>query len=175
MTKLGCEPRTMSGPRKVDPSRTSALGQLRYAIEFFAASGAVDDCLGRDRAYVFIAPISALFLMGRSIELGLKAFLLQEVKTVEFTHDLNSLVKAAEAAGLKIKSEDREIIALVNTHYEPKQLEYFEAGARTYPTYGDLEETVSRLLLNIVSVIPDGGYLLASTAGEMLKAAHSSK
>ena len=165
----------MTRQKNVDPSRTSAFGQMRYAIEFFAASGAVDDCLGRDRAYAFIAPVSALFLMGRSIELGLKAFLLQTTKTFEFTHNLDALVTAAEEAGLDVKSEDREIIALVNLHYEPKQLEYFEAGARTYPTYGNLEESISRLLLNIVSVIPKGHFLLGSTAGEMLKAVCGSK
>ena len=161
--------------RNADPTRTSALGQMRYAIEFFAASGAVDDCLGKDRAYAFIAPISALFLMGRSVELGLKAFLLQTTQTFDFTHNLDSLLTAAEQAGLHVKSEDRESIALVNLHYEPKQLEYFEAGTRIYPTYGKLEESVSQLLLSVVGIIPNGHFVLDSPAGEMLKAVGSSK
>lgn len=165
----------MKRKKYADPARTSALGQMRYAVEFFAASAAVDDCLGGDRAYAFIAPISALFLMGRSIELALKAFLLRTAGTFELTHDLELLLADAEGAGLGIESRDREIVALVNTHYEPKQLEYFEAGARTYPVYGDLEECISRLLFKVLGVIPNGQVLLNSKAGEMLKAIHGKR
>ena len=75
---------------------------------------------------------------------------MQKTRSFEFTHDLESLLATAEKVGLAVSTEDREVIALVNSNYVLKQLEYFEAGARNYPTYGILEERVSQLLRQIL-------------------------
>ena len=59
-----------------DPLRTTPLGMIRYAHEFMEAALAVDEKMGSKPGFEIVAPIPALYLLGHSIELSLKAYLL---------------------------------------------------------------------------------------------------
>ena len=117
----------MSGkPRDLDLERTTPLGMMRYAIEFFAASVAVDDRFGSQERYLQHAPIPALFLIARSMELALKAYSLEKTRTCRFGHDLVWFLTKPEAAGLihNLSDADRSLVVVINRVYKTKQLEY---------------------------------------------------
>jgi hypothetical protein len=63
-----------SKPQKsfTDPARTTAIGMLRYAIEFYAAALAADRAIGDMGGYEITAPTPLNYLIGHAIELGLK-------------------------------------------------------------------------------------------------------
>jgi len=50
---------------------------LWYAIEFYAAAIATDDAIGEKAGHQVTAPVSVNYLIGHSIELALKAYVLQ--------------------------------------------------------------------------------------------------
>jgi len=54
----------------------SAAGYARYATEFLEAALAADDKIGHRPGFEIIAPIPVMYLVGHSIELILKAYLI---------------------------------------------------------------------------------------------------
>ena len=60
-----------------DSSRTTPVGLARYSVEFFEAAKCTDEKMGRRDGYEVSAPIPVMFLVGQSIELSLKAYLLK--------------------------------------------------------------------------------------------------
>jgi hypothetical protein len=54
------------------PAPSSAIGMLRYAIEFYAAALAADRAIGDMGGYEITAPTPLNYLIGHAIELGLK-------------------------------------------------------------------------------------------------------
>src|SRR5664279_4178495 len=74
--------------------RTTSIGLARYAKEFLEAALAVDDSVGMRKEYQIIPPIPVLYLVGHSIELALKAFLVHkgmlvsELRSKAYGHDL---------------------------------------------------------------------------------------
>src|SRR5689334_19771016 len=87
-----------------DPQRTTPLGMFRFALEFFASGCVVDDDLGVGEHY---ATAPANYLIGHSIELVLKAYLLQrgvpleEIRKRPLSHSLTGCFKAAEERGFQ--------------------------------------------------------------------------
>ncbi len=117
-----------------------------------------------------------MFLMGRSLELGFKAFLIQ--KNVPLNDIKNSighnLIKALDKAGneglydkVDVSENDRAIITILNATYSKKHLEYFVRGATTYPVYGPLQSVCKKILVAVINDIPQAHHLLRSPAGQI--------
>ena len=77
-----------------DPHRTTPIGLARYAREFFDCALAADDKVGHRPGFEIIAPIPVMYLIGHSIELCLKSYLvfkdvpLPELRSNKYGHDL---------------------------------------------------------------------------------------
>ena len=146
----------------------AAIGAATLAKEFYA--GAVQlqppartplDVL-RQRV-----PRVAYYLLGHSIELSLKSFLLargipnDKLRSRAFGHNLAALLAESRKRrlGTVAKLSDREvrIIRLLNQMYEAKELEYRVTGSRTLPPYAELADVAERLC--------NGVHAHASSAG----------
>lgn len=148
-----------------DPGRTTAVGLARYAREFFAAALTADDKLGTKPGYEIVAPVPVLYLVGHSIELCLKSYLvfhgvpLKDLKTKKFGHDLEKSLKKAKELGLNnhVEFEDGELHALrvLNELYSTKQLNYIVTGFKQFPVFGVIESFCRKLL---DAVCPAVGY-----------------
>ena len=108
---------------QLDPSLTTALGMLRYAIEFQAAAIATEAALPGKGWREKHPPAPVRYLLAHSIELALKSFLLHHGATLEhlkykLKHDLEKCLDDAEENGLaghlKITAEDRERVCVLN-------------------------------------------------------------
>jgi hypothetical protein len=94
--------------------------------------------------------VVAYYLLGHSIELALKSFLLarcipnDKLRSRAFGHNLAALLAESRKRrlGIVAKLSDREarIIRLLNQMYEAKELEYRVTGRRTLPPYAELAE-----------------------------------
>ena len=153
---------------------------FRYALEYYAASTVTDDALGDEEGYEIIAPYSVMFLMARSMELSLKAYLLHKGTTREaiarkISHSLTESLKQAELCGLaqsaNIVEDDRKFIAVVDELYNNKEFEYPIMGHKTYPVFGPLQEFGARLLWAAAEVIQRAPQMIKrSRAGNILLA-----
>lgn len=138
-----------------DPDRTSPIGLARYAAEFHEAATGADRTLGHKPGFEIVAPIPVLYLIGHSMELSLKAFLvhngvgLRELRT-GFGHDLHKCLRKAKELGLLalVKFDDHELAAfsVLNDLYSTKQLEYIVTGSKRFPIYGYLHTMSEKLL-----------------------------
>ncbi len=96
------------------------------------------------------------FLLCRSLELVLKAFLsangetIKNLKGRDVGHKLQVILRKCEAAGLGRSFSDvptlREQVKLVDQYYSAKQYEYSEKGCVELPKLTVLRELVSKLL-----------------------------
>lgn len=117
-----------------DPKRTTPIGLLRYAWEIFDTALAADDEIGRRPGFEIIAPVPVMYLVGHSIELALKAYLvhegvsLDELPTKKYGHNLEKCFDSASQLGLSniVQVEEGEIDAMkvLNELYSTKQLNY---------------------------------------------------
>lgn len=161
-----------------DPSRTRPIGMLRYAIEFYAAAIASDDAIGDSRGYEITAPTPVNYLIGHSIELGLKAYLLQKGVGLDRIHKIGHRLRVAydEARehGLDDQfgpeSVDVPVLDALDALYSDKQFEYIETGPKTFPVFGPLQHFARELLLAVSRAVPDGELLLREgyKAGQLL-------
>lgn len=149
----------------ITSERTTSIGLARYAKEFLEAALAVDDSVGMQAEYHRIPPIPVLYLVGHSIELILKAFLVHKGVTVSdlrsknYGHDLMRCWAKSIQLGLgdifTLTSDDSEIIRLLNTLYSKKELEYIVTGYKEFPVFGPL----NKLAINLVNAIgPSVGF-----------------
>lgn len=144
-------------------TRTTPNGLARYAREFLEAALAADDKMGMKTGYEIIAPIPVMYLVGHSIELSLKAYLLHKgvslTKLKNLGHDLEKCYKKAEEHGLQqhvtLTREDIDVIGVLNKLYSTKELNYFVKGTKQFPVFGPLEALSKKL---IDSVAPLVGY-----------------
>lgn len=153
----------MTIPQDDQANRSSPIGLVRYAFEFFDAARAVDNDVGMRPGHEIVAPVTVLYLTGHSIELVLKAFLLHagvplsELKGKKFGHDLHRCMRKAKELGLSahvaLRPDEFEVIEILNDLYARKELEYFMRGFKTYPSYGPLETAAARLLNGIGSLV----------------------
>lgn len=138
-----------------DPERTTPLGMARYAHEFLSASLAVDDALGKRPGYEIVAPIPALYLLGHSIELSLKAYLLQkgvslrDLRGKKYGHSLHCCIRKAKELGLssivELSPQEYGAFELLDDLYSTKQLEYIVTGPKHFPIFGLVERFASKL------------------------------
>lgn len=151
-----------------DPNRTTPLGMLRYAIEFYAAAIATDDAIGETAGHDITAPVSVNYLIGHSIELTLKAYVLQAggdlalIKRIG--HRLREGYRVACELGLgehyRPTDEHLAVLEVMDVLYSDKQFEYIETGVKHFPVFGPLQDFARQLLLAVANAIPSGkGFL----------------
>lgn len=145
--------------------RTTSIGLARYAKEFLEAALAVDDSIGMRKEYQDIPPIPVLYLVGHSIELALKAFLvhmgmpISDLRSKPYGHNLLRCWEKSLELGLRdiftCTSDETLIIQLLNDLYSKKELEYIVTGYKEFPVFGPLH----KLAVNLVNTIgPSVGY-----------------
>lgn len=88
-----------------DLDRTKPIGMARYAKEFREAADAADKILGHKPGFEIIAPIPVMYLIGHSMELSLKAYLLHHGVTLNelrktYGHHLRKCLKKSKELGL---------------------------------------------------------------------------
>ena len=155
--------------------QTTPLGLLRYAIEYYAAAEATDDAIGDEHGHGVHAPMVVNFLVGQSIELALKAYLLhagasvEELKARKFGHDLTALFDEALTRGFgneqKVGQRERAMLQLLNGPYKDRELQYFKAGTKeAFPVYGPLQEAAVVVLRVAIAQIPNAELLRSRKA-----------
>ena len=139
-----------------NPEKTTPLGLAHYAREFFEAALAADEKVGMRPGYEIIAPIPVMYLVGHSIELGLKSYLLykgvslQDLPKRKYGHDLEKCFKKAKELGLmqvvKFNDGDIEGMKVLNELFSTKQLNYMVIGLKTFPVFGPIQSFCQNLL-----------------------------
>lgn len=127
----------------------TASGFLRDAREFLAAAELVLNQAGE-------VSLPSYFLLGRSVELSLKAFLLtsgmsqKELRSRKYGHDLEALLKEATKRGLEkevpIKDVERGVLELLNYDYSEKRFEYRISGGTYLLPLIDVTVQITRKL-----------------------------
>ena len=141
-------------------SVTAPFGTHRLAGEFLAAALTVQP-VARSEAAAIRQPVSLVgyYLVGHSVELSLKAFLLGRGMTVNalrrkpYGHDLVALVREARRRRLgnlsKLSRQDLAVVEALNECYNAKELEYAFTGARRLPHYSLAVALANTLLESI--------------------------
>lgn len=98
----------------------------------------------------------AYYLIGHSIELSLKAFLLRkgipvsELKSRKYGHDVEVLLKEARrrrlGAYVKLSQKDVGVLYLLSYEYVAKKYEYLESGTYHLPDISFVQDIASRLV-----------------------------
>lgn len=148
---------------------TTPLGMIRYAGEFFEAAILVNKEFGGKSGYEIIPSIPALYLVGHSIELSLKAYLmvggisLRDLRnSKKYGHSLHSCFRKAKELGLlmhvQFSVQEEGAFELLDSLYVSKQLEYIVAGKKYFPIYS-IVETFAKKVLGAVSDIVESDRL----------------
>lgn len=129
--------------------RTTPFGLWRYGDDFRKAAFVV---LIEHSNEVFIP---YYFLLGQSIELSLKAFLLdvgitlKELRSRKFGHNLNSLLNECHSRNIEnyVKLENRHfgVIGLLNLEYQAKRFQYIQTGRIFLPEQSFVQEAANLL------------------------------
>ena len=160
--------------------QTAPLGLLRYALEYYAAANAADNAIGDDHGHEIHAPMVVNFLVGQAVELGLKAFLLQEGLSVDelrsrkYGHDLIALFDEAKARGFakgdEVGAHERGMLQLLNGPYKDRELQYFKAGTKeAFPVFGPLEAAAVSILRRLMVEVRQADLLLTRQAAAALE------
>ncbi len=124
------------------------------------AALAADSKMGTRDGFEIVAPTPVLFLVGQSIELVLKAFLLSRGVPLrslrrDYGHNLHRLLRKAGELGLfslvALSTEEHGAIKVLDNLYSSKQLQYMVSGSKHFPIFGPLERATLRLLFAIGS------------------------
>lgn len=133
--------------------RTTAFGTWRFANEYCRAAEMVE--VGARTELDLSAP--RYYLLGHSIELSLKAFLLakgvplSELRSMKLMgHDLEKALIRADNLGfsqiVELSDEERGSILLLNQTYQPKEHEYITTGYVVWPKTFDLFSALKTIL-----------------------------
>lgn len=150
-------------PRMGDEERTTAIGLARYACEYYQAAIAADDVLGKKPRYEIVAPTPVMFLVAHSIELILKAYLLNVGLTLgdlrKLSHGLegcwNEAVERGIQKSVSLSETDISVLRLISRLHASTELRYIVTGYKEYPVFGPLQELTEKLLK---AVCPAVGY-----------------
>lgn len=152
----------MNSHRHDDPERTTPVGLARYASEFHDAALGADRILGTKPGYELFAPIPVLYLIGHSIELSLKAFLLHKGVTLQelrtgYGHDLHKCFRKAKElellGGVTFGESELAAFEILNDLYSTKQLEYIITGAKRFPTFGYIQSMSQKLIETVSAMV----------------------
>lgn len=130
-------------------------GFLQHAQEFWTAADLV---LNKAEG----VSLPAFFLLGRSIELSLKAYLLHkgipisELRKKRFGHNLKALLAESRSKGIehyvKLEAIDAGVIELLSFDYEAKRFEYrITKGSYALPLLPETWEVAKRLAYELES------------------------
>lgn len=141
---------------------------VMFAIEYHAAAHAVDRVADYkwDEQDTFRP---AMFLIGQSIELALKAYLrmigLSRSKLqFEYGHNIRRLLRLSEKRGLDISpltEGDRIALVDANVLYSKKYLQYFHPGTHVWPNFNQISRLASVIIYRAADVTPFCHVLLA--------------
>lgn len=135
--------------------RTSAMGMVRFAHDFLEA--AMHEHTRAHHPTDFdISSAPGMYLIGHSIELSLKAFLINQGMTSPALrklgrngHDLVKAFRSAVSYGLEcdLQIEDGEValLELLNDSYAVKEFEYITTGATRWPRFSDISALACKL------------------------------
>jgi hypothetical protein len=128
-----------------DLERTTPLGLGRYAYEYMDAALVVDEARGPQGMLSRAAYTPAYFLAFHSIELSLKAYLLNaglsldELSSKKYGHRLQKLYDKAMQIGLRsdfLQDErDEQALHLLIDLNEGHQLRYLVTGFKRFPLF----------------------------------------
>jgi hypothetical protein len=140
---------------------TAPFGTHRLAAEFFAAALKIHP-VASSAADELRQPVSltAYYLIGHSVELSLKAFLLgrgvpvKKLRNKPYGHNLTVLLREARRRKLgnlaKLSTRDIAVLEVLNECYGAKELEYAISGVRRLPHYS-LTVAVAKHLLDSIA------------------------
>jgi HEPN domain-containing protein len=125
-------------------------GFLKHAQEFYSAA----ELVLNDSQDI---SLPAYFLLGRSLELSLKAFLLDQGVSItelrspkKFGHDLRALLREAFLKGIdryiKLEPIEKGVIELLSYDYGQKRLEYRRTGGAYSLPRIDVAQRIARKL-----------------------------
>lgn len=131
--------------------RTTSRSMIMGASEFFDAA----EMLWPSNTDLELTPFVIHYLIGHSIELSIKSFLLSrglkidELCSRKYGHDLSALLSESRRRKLGniVKLTQREIkaIKLLNVFYKAKLLEYTEIGFYRFPPYKLIHGVANKL------------------------------
>ncbi len=137
---------------------TAPIGFARYANEFYRAAIMVDDKMGHEAGYETIAPIPVMYLIGHSIELSLKSYLLHKGFTEKmlrdkYGHKLIRTFNEAKNNGLcniiECNQHEIDVLGFLDELYKTKQLNYIQTGGKQFPMFGPLQTLSKKLLVGV--------------------------
>lgn len=153
-----------------DSSRSTPAGYWHFAAQYFHAAKAVGSTKRNLR-------IPTLQLYGQSIELVLKAFLLQrgithdEVKAMG--HRLAEILQAANSRDLAtqvpLTENDVTLINLLSENYELHRFRYIVTGATSIPRPEYVSHICERLLVSLEPYCSGSAWGLDYDGGEPLR------
>lgn len=145
-----------------DPNRTTPIGMARYAVEYFSAAEDLFQLDEHKAADGLTAKAPVLFLIGHSIELSLKAYLLREGLELEslrkkYGHNLLKCFKEAKNRKLcdhvSFEPVEVETLGVLNDIYYKKELEYISTGPKKFPVYGHVASLCEKLASAVATAV----------------------
>lgn len=142
------------------PNETTPYGMWRYGNDYREAAVYV---LSQHPDQPFVPYLS---LLGQSIELFLKAFLLTKEVTIDdlknrFRHDLKALTEEARNRGIEsnvtLTDAHWAAIILISGEYKTKRYHYIRTGKMLVPDLRLGHEATEKLCDGIKSIFEQGG------------------
>ena len=158
-------------PQIDDDERTNSMGLFNTAEAYRVAA----ETLHEHNVGSGHAEKPVRFLYCHALELYLKALLRQHHNvgtiTKNFRHNMRRLLKAAEAFGLIVSDEDRNLLIFIEDTDAALETRYIKTGSKTWPTLDGLRTSVALRLIGGKRRFP----VCTAAAGRMLSAggAHS--
>jgi HEPN domain-containing protein len=143
-----------------DDERTTCLGLFNTA-EAFRLSAMAMKVAKVDSGHA-VKPI--LFCYYHALELYLKALLRQkhgveELSSNKFGHNIKRLVKKAQALGLVVTDEDREVFAKIDKK-AVLEARYIRTGPKNWPQPEELRDTSKRVRDRVGDLLRKAGVLV---------------
>lgn len=138
------------------------MGMIRYGHNFLEAAFTLYQRPSEKGLRTDTFPVPALYLVGRGLELTLKAFLLSKNEghsqiRKDIGHDLEKAFLACKTHGLdslfEINAIEESVLSFLNALYSTKELEYIVTGAKRVPRFPWLQNFAIRLFTAVAAPI----------------------
>ena len=152
-------------PLHTDDDRTSAPGLFHFARSYWQSGVR----LHHDKVKVTHPEAPVTLLLAHAFELYLKAFLrlrglgVKQVKT-GYGHDFRKLVEEAEARGLRLDDEDKEVAAILTEQESIRRSRYIETGFLIRPSLRALSSTCRSLDESVSAALATDGHKVRTIA-----------
>jgi HEPN domain-containing protein len=144
-----------------DGERTNSLGLFNMAEAYRLSAHA----LAKAKVRTGFAGSVIRFCCYHALELYLKALLRRKHSVAKiknkFGHDAQRLLKAAEALGLAVNDEDREVFAMMDIE-AIIEARYIKTGAKHWPEPDALLRTCNRVRDSVGALLSKAGVLVQS-------------